>query len=333
MLHKRITRLPFGAAHRHALVEGGLKATNASPLITITGGSKRYGDRPVLTGISMAVLPGTATALVGRNGSGKSTLLSILAGLLKLSSGILTCDRQTLTTGYAPEAFPGLKLTAEDYLRCMGRIAGLSEAASASRISELLQLFSLESSRSRKLAGFSKGMLQKVNLIQSLLIRPQLLLLDEPMSGLDLPAQDTLIDMLLELKAEGMALVLSVHEPEIIEALADTVYVLHEGQTIRTIHGAEKLKSAPVVKIVHTALPGHAQQALEGLSGVIHVLPEPDFAGTTCSGLTVAQKMSDTCLQQILTAGGSIVSVRHLGGLSDLTEWMDPKDQIGSGRG
>lgn len=313
MLHKRIIRLPFCAAHRHARMEGGLKATNASPLITIIEGSKRYGSRPVLTGISMTVLPGTATALVGRNGSGKSTLLSILAGLLKLSSGALTCDRQAITTGYAPEAFPGLKLTAEDYLHFMGRIAGLSEAASASRINELLQLFSLESSRSRKLAGFSKGMLQKINLIQSLLIRPQLLLLDEPMSGLDLPAQDKLIDILLELKAEGTALVLSVHEPQIIEAVADTVYVLHEGQTIRTIHGAEKLKSAPVVNIVYTALPGQAQQALEALPGVIHVLPEPDFASTTSRGLTVDQQMSDTCLKQILAAGGSIVSVKPLG--------------------
>ncbi|WP_339218175.1 ABC transporter ATP-binding protein [Paenibacillus sp. FSL H8-0332] len=333
MLHKRITRLLFGAAHRHALVEGGLEATNASPLITLTQGSKQYGGRAVLTEISMTILPGTATALIGRNGSGKSTLLSILAGLLKLSSGVLTCDRRRLITGYAPEAFPGLKLTAEDYLRCMSRIAGLSEAASASRISELLQLFSLESSHNRKLAGFSKGMLQKVNLIQSLLTRPQLLLLDEPMSGLDLPAQARLIDVLQELKAEGTALVLSVHEPQIIEALANTVYVLHEGQNIRTIQGAENLKSAPVVNIVYTVLPGQAQQALETLPGVIHVEPSPDYAGTACTGLTVDQKMSDTCLQQILTAGGSIVSVRHLGGLNDLTEWMDPKDQIGSGRG
>ncbi|WP_342546369.1 ABC transporter ATP-binding protein [Paenibacillus sp. FSL P2-0089] len=326
-------RLPFDAAHRHARMEGGLEATNATSLITITEGSMRYGSRQVLTGISMTVLPGTATALIGRNGSGKSTLLSILAGLLKLSSGDLTCDRRAITTGYAPEAFPGLKLTAEDYLSCMGRIAGLSEAASASRINELLQLFSLEASRSHKLAGFSKGMLQKVNLIQSLLIRPQLLLLDEPMSGLDLPAQDTLIEILLELKAEGTALVLSVHEPQIIEAVADTVYVLHEGQTIRTIHGAEKLKSAPAVNIVYTTLTGQAQRALEALPGVIHMLSEPDFAGTACTGLTVEQKMSDTCLLQILAAGGSIVSVKPLGGLSDLAEWMDPKDQSGSGRG
>lgn len=106
---------------------------------------------------------------------------------------------------------------------------------------------------------------------------------------------------------------MSVHEPQIIEAVADTVYVLHEGQTIRTIHGAEKLKSAPAVNIVYTTLTGQAQLALEALPGVIHVLLEPDFAGTACTGLTVEQKMSDTCLLQILAAGGSIVSVKPLG--------------------
>ncbi|NQX46320.1 ABC transporter ATP-binding protein [Paenibacillus tritici] len=283
--------------------------------------------------ISMRVRPGTATALIGRNGSGKSTLLSILAGLVRLSSGVLTTGRPGLTTGYAPEAFPALKLTAEDYLRGMGRIAGLCEAAGRSRVSELLATFGLDSFRSRKLAGFSKGMLQKVNLIQSLLIRPQLLLLDEPMSGLDLPAQHTLLDLLQELKREGTALVFSVHEPQIIEAMADDLYVLQEGQMLRTIHGAENLRSAPAVYIVYTELHPVAQQAVKAVPGVRTMQPAPDLSGISCTGLTVDQKMSDTCLQQILAAGGSIVSVKPLGGLGDLTEWMDPKDQIGSGRG
>ncbi|WP_052770147.1 ATP-binding cassette domain-containing protein [Paenibacillus sp. IHB B 3415] len=307
---------------------------DAPPLITLTRGAKRYGGRPVLHEISMIVRPGTATALIGRNGSGKSTLLSILAGLLRLSSGELTYGRQGLTTGYAPEAFPGLKLTAEDYLHDMGRIAGLSRAAAVSRVSELLDIFKLGASRSHPLAGFSKGMLQKVNLIQSLLIRPQLLLLDEPMSGLDLPAQHTLTELLQELKSEGTALVFSVHEPQTVEALADAVYVLQEGRIIRTIHGAENLRAVPSVHIVYTDLPPVEQQAVKALPGVLHMLPPvPDSAGAACTGLTVDQKMSDTCLQQILAAGGSIVSVERLGGLSGITEWMDPKEENGSGRG
>ncbi|WP_340023977.1 ABC transporter ATP-binding protein [Paenibacillus sp. FSL K6-1096] len=307
-----------------------MEVTNTSPLLTIIRGSKRYGGRPVLNDVSMTVHPGSATALIGRNGSGKSTLLSILAGLLKLSSGELNWHSKGITAGYAPEAFPGLKLTAEDYLHAMGRIAGLPEGEVRSRVSGLLQRFGLEAFRSRPMEGYSKGMLQKVNLIQGVLIRPQLLLLDEPMSGLDLPAQDTLITLLQELKQEGTALVFSVHEPQIIEALGDEVLVLQEGQVIRTIRGPENLRSAPVMHIVCTGLPEEAQQAVKVLPGVLTMQPAPDRAGTASIGLTVDQQMSDICLQQILAAGGSIAEVKPLGGLSDLTEWMDPKKRNGS---
>ncbi|WP_238651540.1 ABC transporter ATP-binding protein [Paenibacillus piscarius] len=285
----------------------------------------------MLNEISMTVRPGAATALIGRNGSGKSTLLSILAGLLKLSSGELKWHNQGITAGYAPEAFPGLKLAAEEYLHAMGRIAGLPEREARSRVSSLLQRFGLDAFRSRPMEGYSKGMLQKVNLIQSVLIRPQLLLLDEPMSGLDLPAQDTLIALLQELKQEGTALIFSVHEPQIIEALGDEVIVLQEGQVIRTIRGPEHLRSAPAMNIICTGLPEAAQQAVKSLSGVYEMQPVPERSGTACIGLTADQKMSDICLQQILSAGGSVVEVKPLGGLSDLAEWMDPKKQIGSG--
>lgn len=316
-----------------ATVEGGLEVTDTLPLFTLTNGSKRYGGRPVLNEISMTARPGTATALIGRNGSGKSTLLSILARLLKLSSGELRFHDLRMTTGYAPEAFPGLKLTAEDYLHAMGRMAGLPEGALRSRVSGLLQRFGLEAFRSRPMAGYSKGMLQKVNLIQSVLVRPQLLLLDEPMSGLDLPAQDTLIAMLQELKQEGTALVFSVHEPQIIEALGDEVLVMQEGQVIRTIRGPEHLRSAPGMNIICNGLPEAAEQALKALPGVNSLEQAQDSAGKVCTELNVEQRMSDFCLQQILAAGGSIAAVKPLGGLSDLSEWMDPNKQLGSGRG
>ena len=302
------------------------------PLITLTRGSKLYGGRPVLNEVSMLVRSGTGTAFIGRNGSGKSTLLSILAGLLRLSAGELTYSREGLTIGYSPEAFPGLKLPADDYLHWMGRIAGLSQALTASRVNELLHAFKLEAFRSRPMAGFSKGMLQKVNLIQSLLLRPQLLLLDEPMSGLDLPAQHTLTGLLQELKSEGTALVFSVHEPQTVEALADVVYVLQEGQTIRTIHGAENLRTAPAVYIVSRGLSQADQEAVKSLPGILSMQPVPDSAESTCTGITVEPAVSDNCLQQILAAGGSVISVERPGGISDIAKWMDPKDPNGSAR-
>lgn len=306
--------------------------TDIPPLITLTRGSKLYGGRPVLKEVSMLVRSGTGTAFIGRNGSGKSTLLSILAGLLRLSAGELTYSREDLTIGYAPEAFPGLKLPADDYLRLMGRVAGLSQAVTESRVSELLHTFKLEAFRSRPMAGFSKGMLQKVNLIQSLLIRPQLLLLDEPMSGLDLPAQHTLTGLLQEMKSEGTALVFSVHEPQMVEALADVVYVLQEGRTIRTIHGAGNLRTAPAVYIVCRGLSQGEQEAVKSLPGILSVQGVPVSAESACTAITVELEVSDNCLQHILTAGGSVISVEQLGGLSDIAKWMDPKDPDGSAR-
>lgn len=304
----------------------------AAPLITLTRGSKRYNGRPVLNEVSMMIRPGTATALIGRNGSGKSTLLAILAGLLKLSSGELAYGRSGMTAGYAPEAFPGLKLTAGEYLHDMGRVAGLSPSVLDSRIRGLLQAFKLEAFSNQPMAGYSKGMLQKVNLIQSLLIRPQLLLLDEPMSGLDLPAQHTLMELLLELKTEGTALVFSVHEPETVGALADYVYVLQEGRIIESIQGPERLRSSPSVYIIYTGLPQAEEQTVLALPGVLAMQPAQDHTGAACSGLSVEEGKSDACLQLILTLGGSVVSVERSAGLNDIAKWMDPKVLSGSTR-
>ncbi|WNS44935.1 ABC transporter ATP-binding protein [Paenibacillus sp. MMS20-IR301] len=304
---------------------------NVPPLITLTRGSKLYGGRPVLNEVSLRITSGTATALVGRNGSGKSTLLAVLAGLLKPSSGKLEYGNRRLTIGYAPEAFPGQKLTAEEYLHFMGRMAGLAPAAAEERISALLDSFKLEAARSRQMAGFSKGMLQKINLIQSLLARPQLLLLDEPMSGLDLPAQETLVEQLLGLKGEGSALIFSVHEPETVEALADTVHVLQEGQIIRTIHGNEKLRTIPAVHITFKGLSQAEHKEVLRMPGIGSVQPMPDYAEEECTLLIAEQAVSDACLKQILAAGGSIISVERSGGTIDLAKWMDPKATAGRG--
>jgi hypothetical protein len=116
-----------------------------------------------------------------------------------------------------------------------------------------------------------------------------------------------------------------------VEALADAVYVLQEGRVIRTIHGPENLRTEPATHIVFTNLPSAEQQAVADWPGVITIQPIVDPSGITCTGLTVEQQMSDSCLQQLLAAGGSVVSVERLRGLSDIVQWMDPKGQKGSG--
>ncbi|MHA6529080.1 ATP-binding cassette domain-containing protein [Paenibacillus sp. BAC0078] len=302
------------------------------PLIELIRATKLYAGRPVLSEISLIVMPGTATALIGRNGSGKSTLLSILAGLIGLSSGTAVRSERRLTVGYAPEAFPGLKFSAEQYLLSMGRLCGLPSSEVKVRMTALLQAFHLTEFRSQSMSGFSKGMLQKVNLIQSLLTRPQLLLLDEPLSGLDLPAQHTLINLLLELKRNGTALVFSVHEPQMVEALADSVHVLQAGRTVKTIQGRENLRMTPATYIVYKGVSDEGSVAISCLPGIISIQSGINHAAEECTGVTVSTSASDECLRLILGAGGSVVSVEPRGGSSvgGLEQWMDPKAAEGA---
>lgn len=306
----------------------------SAPIIELTRATKLYDRRPVLSEISLLVEGGMATALIGRNGSGKSTLLSILAGLTKLSSGIIVRSGRRGATGYAPEAFPGLKMSAEHYLLSMARIAGLASAEAEARMAELLEIFHLEEFRRQRMDGFSKGMLQKVNLIQSLIARPQLLLLDEPMSGLDLPAQHALIGHLKELKRGGTGIVFSIHEPQTIEALADNVHVLHAGRTVTTIHSQEEMRVTPAVYIVCKGISEQRKTGIMDIPGVtsIHALE-----GTPGNYLAATLEIAaaDNYLRHILQAEGSVVSVEPCGGLSagGLEQWMDPKPVKGGAKG
>lgn len=282
------------------------------PLIELKQVSKLYGDRRVLDEVSLSIEQGTATALIGRNGSGKSTLLSIIAGLIHTSSGRLT-RQPDIVIGYAPESFPGLKVTLEQYLRSMGRISGLIAGELEDRIQELLEVFYLEQFRTEVMMNFSKGMLQKINLIQALLVPPTLLLLDEPLSGLDIPAMDQFIALLRELKKKGTAIVYSVHEPQMIEALADQVLVLQAGKMIRNIKGTENLWVKPTTYICCTGLSSAEQMEMTGRPGFISLNIITDARKGEGVGLTVQPDATDDFLRRVLGVGGSIVSVEPQG--------------------
>ncbi|MEK5446381.1 ATP-binding cassette domain-containing protein [Paenibacillus sp. FSL R7-0331] len=300
---------------------------SSNTLITLTGASKIYGRRAVLNEVSLSIEAGTATALIGRNGSGKSTLLAVMAGLLKLSSGVLQQSKPKLRIGYAPEAFTGTKLPAEQYLRYMGQISGIPDAQLERQITGLLEAFQLQPFRKEPVISFSKGMLQKVNLIQSLLGEPQLLLLDEPLSGLDLPAQHTLIDCLQELKRKGTALVLSVHEPLCVEALEAGVHVLQAGRTLM-VTSADKLRGTLTSCLLCTELAQHEQQLITGMPGYIAVRSVQTAMIGRCTEWTVETAFADTFLLHILQRGGSVISVEHGRSRNLLEEWMDPKQSV-----
>ena len=193
--------------------------------------SKRYGDKQVLKDITQSFAEGSATAFVGHNGCGKSTLLKVLSGLVKPSQGFVRCERPMIFH-YVPEKFPVTHLTAEQYLMHMGRIDGLSRDRLSDEIQRLAGDFYMEEHLHSRMSTLSKGTLQKVGVIQALLVKPDVLLLDEPLSGQDVDAQKVFIEKINDLRGRGITLFMSCHEMELVEAVTERAYTIEQGSLL-----------------------------------------------------------------------------------------------------
>ncbi|MDP4093227.1 MAG: ATP-binding cassette domain-containing protein [Bacillota bacterium] len=197
-------------------------------LIELRNASKRFGKKVVFEDVQFKIMQAQTLALTGQNGSGKSTLLRIIAGLSNLSSGqrLLSGERKKLRIGYVPEHFPKLHFTPNEYLTYMGSIQGLSKAHIQDKISELFDMFSISSMQNTYIKYLSKGSIQKIAVIQALLSEPELLLLDEPLSGQDSDSQASFIDLLHKYKKQGLGIVLACHEKFLVDKLADRVAII-----------------------------------------------------------------------------------------------------------
>lgn len=213
-----------------------------SPLLQLDGVRKRFGPKVVLDGVQLAPVAGEAIGILGANGSGKSTLLRILAGAARPSSGTVSGSTRT---AYVPDRFPSRqRMSAGLYLRHMGRIRGLSAREAGQRADEWLTRLSLEGGSRTPMRELSKGNAQKVGLAQALLSRPDLLVLDEPWSGLDTEAHGALAEITAELTTGGTAVIFTDHRPDVVRSFATRAYRLADGR----LHPLEELD--PVARIV-----------------------------------------------------------------------------------
>ncbi|MFF7049678.1 ATP-binding cassette domain-containing protein [Streptomyces griseorubiginosus] len=203
--------------------------------------------------MDMTVSAGDVLAVVGSNGSGKSTLLRILAGLSQPTTGSVSGGPPHI--GYVPDRFTAHdRISAISYLTHMGRIRGLSAPAARARGNHLLERLSLVGGRDASLRTLSKGNAQKVALAQALLVRPDLLVLDEPWSGLDASAHGVLAEIIDEAAAQGGAVVFTDHREAITETHAGGVYVISDRRV--TLQGGRHAGGrAPVVELILTAPP------------------------------------------------------------------------------
>ncbi|MEM6911310.1 MAG: ABC transporter ATP-binding protein [Verrucomicrobiota bacterium] len=194
-----------------------------------------------LQNVSLEVSEGEVYGLIGPNGSGKSTTMKIILGLIKPSLGSCTLfgqDSQEVSSkqdlGFLPENPYFYKhLTGAETLRFHGKLCGLSGRKLEERIEELLVLVGMERGRDRRLAGYSKGMLQRIGLAQALVHRPRVLLLDEPTAGVDPSGSRIIRDLILDLKKTGITILLSSHLLEQVQEVCDRVGIIFQGQLVK----------------------------------------------------------------------------------------------------
>jgi len=204
--------------------------------------TKRYGGLLAVDKVSFSVHRGEVLGYLGPNGSGKSTTVNMIVGLLEPGSGDIYLDGQRQSddpiaykrsVGYVPEEpYLYTHLTATEYLTLVGRLRDIPQATLERKTVELLRLFLLYDSRYSTMAAFSKGMRQRVLLAAALLHNPDLLVLDEPFSGLDVNAALLFQSLIGMFAAEGRMILFSTHRFDIVEKLCSRVVILSKGKVV-----------------------------------------------------------------------------------------------------
>ena len=191
--------------------------------------------------LNLHVAPGQIYGLLGPNGSGKSTTLKIILGLVTPTRGETKifgrpCDQVASreAVGFLPETPYFYKfLTGEETLRFYGKLCGLRGSALKNRVAEMLERVGLKDARRRRLAGYSKGMLQRIGLAQAMIQEPALLVLDEPTAGVDPAGAREIRDLILDLKRRDITVLLSSHLLGPVQEICDRIGILANGVLVR----------------------------------------------------------------------------------------------------
>ncbi|HZS56868.1 MAG TPA: ABC transporter ATP-binding protein [Bryobacteraceae bacterium] len=235
-------------------------------LLELRNVSKRFSGITAVDSVSFQAQPGEITGYLGPNGSGKSTTMKMITGLIEPTAGEILFDgfpirhdpmayRQRM--GYVPEE-PHLygHLSGLEFLTMVVQLRGLPQRHAAEQIDGLLRLLSLHGDRHVAISSYSKGMRQKVLLSAALLHNPDLLLLDEPFSGLDVGSALILRGLIQELAARGKVVLFSSHELETVERVCSRVAILHRGKIVAddSIEHLRTLMALPTLEDIFSQL-------------------------------------------------------------------------------
>lgn len=216
--------------------------------------TRRFGDRTVVDDISFVVEPGTMTGFVGANGAGKTTTMRMIMGVLAIHGGSVRWAGRPLTTeertwfGYMPEErglYPRQGIL--DQLGYLGQLHGMRRRDALAEATRLLERFGLAERAKDKLESLSLGNQQRVQVAAALLHGPTALVLDEPFSGLDPVAVDSMVDLLRERMRRGVPVLFSSHQLELIDRLCDSLVILSAGRVLAA-GTAEQLRRSGTVR-------------------------------------------------------------------------------------
>jgi ABC-2 type transport system ATP-binding protein len=221
-------------------------------MLAIQSLTKYYRNIPVVNDVSFSVKPGEVTGYLGPNGSGKSTTVKMITGMLEPSTGRVLLDGRDIRSdmaafrrrlGYVPEE-PHLYsyLTGLEYLQLVGRLRLLPAAAVDRKANDLLNLLALHPHRHASISAYSKGMKQRILIAAALLHDPDLLVLDEPLTGIDVTSALLFTHLLTELAAAGKMILYISHVLEAVEKACAQVVIIYKGR-IQAADSVENLRN------------------------------------------------------------------------------------------
>ncbi len=236
------------------------------PAIEVQHLTKRYRGITAVADVSFTISPGEILGYVGHNGAGKSTTVKMLIGLLQPTEGRILCEGRSILDdlagfqrrlGYVPEE-PNLYpfLSGREYLLLCGRLRNMESPKLEQTIDDLLRHFSLAGDADSPVSSYSKGMRQKVLLSAALLHNPDVLILDEPLSGLDAGSMIAVRELLAELAARGKAILYSSHVLDAMEKVCTRVLILRKGRVVAydSIENLRRSLDQPSLEAIFTRI-------------------------------------------------------------------------------
>jgi ABC-2 type transport system ATP-binding protein len=290
-----------------------------TPVLELKGVSKAFYGQRVLSDVSFSIAPGEVFGYIGPNGAGKSTTLKILAGLITQYDGAVSIagtdvkkepSKAHALIGFMPQScgFQNWR-TVESALDTLGDLSGVPADARKQRIPALLERFKLLDARQKKVKELSGGMTQKLGLIQALLHEPKLLVLDEPLEGLDPPSRQMLKDVIRERSNAGTTVLFSSHILSDVEHVADRVGILNKGvvETSGSIRDLTRLFDLPLELDVWFSSPPQDTAFVAAEGAAVEKKPG-EWRVTLAKGVdaAAADAIIHRLVEQTLAGGGRL---------------------------